>query len=272
MVEESYDRTFKNFTDDDSYAKATFEIRVKSSKEYGSLIPSAAGRIRNNVARALSEYVSLPKFIIMITEFDVLKRIKTNNMNETEARKLCFRLVRWLVNEVRKMLAAHNDYLPKKAKRETKVVWLVPTLHQNYYNHENQLRIVFGQSLLSYTRRVENNLALELKQIWDESENGLYMLEQRRFTSDGLVAFWRALDRTIRYADTIINKNITTRKPGRDVEMKREKPEDRYEQNAPFFKKFMKKKPKFQNQGLFKKNKKTPQFRRKLPSPPPLEI
>ena len=244
-INETYQHTFGNFSEDDSYAKSTFEVRAKTSKEYGSYLRSAAGRIRNNVLRAINSYVSLPKFIIMVIEYDIMKKINTSNLNEKQVRNICLKLVRWLVNEVRKLLAAHNDYLPKRAKRESKVVWILPTLHHNYYSHENQVRIVLGQTLQTYAAQVENNLALELKQVWDENDASLYLYEQQRYTSDGNIAFWRAMDRTIWYADTIINKNISTRKPGRDIEVKRENVEARYPQNAQNAKKVWKRKPKF---------------------------
>ena len=147
-------------------------------------------------------------------------------------------------------------------------MWILPTLHRNYYNFENQLRMVFGQTLIKYAAQIENNLALQLKQVLDEEESNLYLFDQQRFTSDGLSAFFRAVDQTIRYADTIINKNITTRKPGRDIERKRERPEDRYQQNAPGAKRYLARKPKFLNK-KFKKVKKEAGERRRLPTPPP---
>ena len=254
-IDETYHQTFEKFSEEDCYARATFEVRAKTSKEFGSYIRSATGRIRNNVLRAINSYVSLPKFIVIIMEYDIMKKVNTSGMNEKQVRDVCFKLIRWLINEVRKLLAAHNDYLPKRAKRETKVVWVLPTLHHNYYSHENQVRIVLGQTLLTYAAQVENNLALELKQVWDENDASLYLYEQQRYTSDGIIAFWRAVDRTIRYADTIINKNITTRKPGRDIEIKRDKVESRYSENTANAKKFWKRKPKFPNAKFGKKGK-----------------
>ena len=116
MIDNYFSRNFDLFTEEDSYAKATFEIKVKSSKEYGGHILSSAGRIRNNVVRAINDYVSLPKFIMIIPEYDVLRKIDTRNLSEKEVRNICFKIIRWLINEVRKLIAAHNDFLPKRAK------------------------------------------------------------------------------------------------------------------------------------------------------------
>ena len=225
--------------------KATFEVRGKTSKEFGSYIRSAAGRIRNNVLRAITSYVSLPKFIVIVPEYDVMRKVNTADLNEKQVCNVCHKLIRWLVNEVRKLVTAHNDYLPKRAKRETKVVWILPTLHHNYYNRENQVRIVFGQTLLSYTAQIENNLALELKQVWDENDPSLYLYEQQRFTSDGVTAFWRAMDRTIRYADMIINKNIYYQRNQVGILKRKERVRKQdTPQNAENAKKFWKKKAK----------------------------
>ena len=152
----------------------------------------------------------------MILENDVTMSI-SDACPDDEFKETCKRMAKWIINEARKLITAKNDYMPKRGKRETKMVWILPTRHDNY--NDDFDRKIFGQYLEEYARFYENNIALELKQLWDRHENNLFDNRVKRFTNDGLYVFWRAVDRTIWYANTIINKSVS-KKPGREVERK----------------------------------------------------
>ena len=40
---------------------------------------------------------------------------------------------------------------------------------------------------------------LKLKKVWDEQEGLFYFMEQRRFSEEGLHAYWLAIDASIKF-------------------------------------------------------------------------
>ena len=216
FVDNTYDTIFRQISENESFAKANFEIKKMASNRYHSNYTSALGRIRNTFAKMINQNDRLPKFVVIVLENDVTMSI-SDACPDGEFHDTCRRMAKWLINEVRKLFMTKNDYLPKRGKRETKLVWIIPTRHDNY--NDDFDRKVFGKYIQEFARFYENNIALELKQLWDCHENNIFDNRVKRFTNDGLYTFYRALDRTIWYADTIINKSVS-RKPGREVERK----------------------------------------------------
>ena len=58
---------------------------------------------------------------------------------------------------------------------------------------------------MNITKLHPHNRALELKQIWDAEDTNLYIAEVARYTAAGLNSYWKAIDRTIKFYDSILN-------------------------------------------------------------------
>ena len=60
-------------------------------------------------------------------------------------------------------------------------------------------------------QNARNCFTLELKKVWDPKDLSLYLSSQR-FTTDGYSAYWEAVDKTIRYFDSVILKKNEKKK------------------------------------------------------------
>ena len=80
---------------------------------------------------------------------------------------------------------------------------------------------------------------LMLKKVWDSQDTNLYIQESRRFTASGLKAYWEAIDRTVRYFDSIVLKKRAdlrkVQKPGRQHHHDQRDHTDRFCWKTPKF-------------------------------------
>ena len=65
----------------------------------------------------------------------------------------------------------------------------------------------------------DNTWSLQLKKIWDPQDTSYFIEEQKKFTANGLHAYWEAIDKTIRYADMILFKKQNKPKPKQTFKM-----------------------------------------------------
>ena len=164
---------------------------------------------------ALLEVVTpLPKFLFIMLEDDIIKELKHSRnetiryLTETRPHDLVLimgRNVEWLYHEIRKLLAGHNDALPKKARKEVTIVWTLPTRHMNYAN--DHLREILGSCIENLVEVYnDKNIALHLKQNWDQFDPSIFFFDSQRYSTDGLNRLWRSFDRTVWYANILVQK------------------------------------------------------------------
>ena len=215
FVENSGRRCFSQVTDQELFSHTKFDIKILSSKSFGSSFLTTVARVRNTVARALIEIVTpLPKVLFVMLEDDVIKEVKASrdpavresfNNQQEDLIHIFGRNVEWLFHEIRKLISAHNDALPNRARGDTTVVWVLPSRHMNYAN--DNLRGMFGACIQNLVEiHNENNLALSLRQNWDPHDPSIFFFESQRYSTEGLNRFWKSFDRLVWYANVIINK------------------------------------------------------------------
>ena len=192
---------FRTLNEENSYTHAIYEVKYFTISAFKSELLTTVARVRNCIAVGLKTVVTpLPKMIVVVLEDDIINSIKRKDMVE----RIYDRVVRWLLFEVRKILDGHNDSLPKKARRKVTVIWVTPSMHMNYSDTYNRKKLT--KVLQNVAKLIPNNHALSLRQIWDPDNFNLYLKEQRRLTAEGRALLWRAVDRTIWFADTLIHK------------------------------------------------------------------
>ena len=122
------------------------------------------------------------------------------------------RLIKWLMNEYRKIIDTIHDTLPQNAKKTgfPKFIWINPTHHCNYWN--NVARKKFGVCLENCTKNFDNHVALRLVHKWDFNDTSIYLKEEQRFTTQGLCDYWTSVDKTIEYFETKWTNNPTPKK------------------------------------------------------------
>ena len=92
-------------------------------------------------------------------------------------------------------------------------MWIKAPHHKNFAN--NLHRMKFNKALESMAKLHDNMFVLELVNEWDQYDTSLYITESRRYTATGLSTYWRAVDKTVKYADTILLKKIKQKSENR---------------------------------------------------------
>ena len=52
----------------------------------------------------------------------------------------------------------------------------------------------------------DNTYSLELKKIWDPNDPTLFCKIDRKYTAQGYTAYWEAVDKAVKYAETLLFK------------------------------------------------------------------
>ena len=84
------------------------------------------------------------------------------------------------------------------------MIWIKPPENTNFAN--NKLRRRFSAALDKCVTYHDHTYALELKKGLDKDDSSLYNKSDRRFTSAGYKSYWGAIDKTIKFADTLLLK------------------------------------------------------------------
>ena len=116
-------------------------------------------------------------------------------------------ILNYIMTEHEQAIAAFREYLPAKALKPgyPHILWIQPPDHDNYIN--NALRHKFNKCLEECVRMHANTSTLALKKVWSPSDKTLFLHDSQRYTSEGFTAYWKAIDCTVRYLDTVMLKN-----------------------------------------------------------------
>ena len=159
---------------------------------------------------ALTDQKMPPKFVVVVPDDDTLTIVEDPHEDLEVITEAMKHVMNWLMQQYTRIIESYNEYIPSKAKRIPFFIWIEAPLHVNFKN--NEWRKCFNEALRSTSALHENNAVLELKKIWDPDNTSLYLLREARFTSDGLRFYWEAVDKTVKFADTILMKKLASKK------------------------------------------------------------
>ena len=122
------------------------------------------------------------------------------------------KLLNYVMTEHERNIAAFKEYMPAKALRpdSLKILWIQAPLHQNFSNCN--LRKMFNTCVEEVVRLHSNTHSLMLKHVWNPKDNTLFLRDSNHFTAEGYTAYWEAVDRTVRYFDSVVLKKIQQNK------------------------------------------------------------
>ena len=90
------------------------------------------------VAKAINENTLLPKSIIMVCDDDIIRRLAKKSNNEDEFADIAKRTLKWLFNEIRKLILTRKDQLPEKAtKHDYPVVYWTEAPHHIFFKNNS---------------------------------------------------------------------------------------------------------------------------------------
>ena len=118
------------------------------------------------------------------------------------------------MSEYDKLIASAKDHLPTKAKCDNypQILWIEAPQHDNIPTTNQLMRTKFNAALNTAASFHDIDHVLQLKKVWDPHSLNLFLKEEKRFTSDGLIDYWLAVDKTVKYANTILFKKIEKKK------------------------------------------------------------
>ena len=68
------------------------------------------------------------------------------------------------------------------------------------------MRKIFNKVLEVSVQNYDYAYSLKLRKVWNEQDPALYLKREGRFTAQGLNAYWEAIDKTVKFANTILLK------------------------------------------------------------------
>ena len=198
---------FLKLTDEESFTKSNFEIKVVTNNRFSEWSNDTLSRIRNAFLNAAQNGKVIPKLITVIMEDDVIKRIG----DQPELGLIYNKIINWLFAEFKKILESTMDLVAPKSKKEDNpyILWILATRHEKYPNDKKRGK--FNDCLTSVGKLYSNNFTLDLKQLWDPKELSLYNPNEKKLTAYGLKTYWKSVDRTIKFCNSIIDR-ITAKK------------------------------------------------------------
>ena len=207
----SFQKFFMDRPCNEGYMKTHFDVKGFSN---GSLSdnPSVIGRFSNLMKFAISSTITgktskkllpLPKLIVIIPEDDILNCLKEEENGLTKA---FGRLVKFIMTEHERGIASFKENIPSKSKKDgyPHILWILTPFHQNFVNNDERQK--FNRAVEDTSKYYTNISCLELKKVWNPKDDGFFSREFRRFTADGYKAYWEAVDRTVRYCDSVALK------------------------------------------------------------------
>ena len=168
------------------------------------------GRSVNALISLFNTINALPKLIVMVLEMDLtddIKFTKEDRKSNLNYAAIYDRILKSHISKVNRCIAAFKENLPSKADRKNWpiVLWIAPVKNVNF--NDNVEREIYGQQLEQQVKFHNNHIYLELKQVWSKFDRTLFCTKNNRFTADGFKAFWMAVDRTIKYGNTVAFKD-----------------------------------------------------------------
>ena len=179
--------------------------------------PSVIGRTGNLISSAITtkvdkRLVPFPKFIVVVLDADILKNFTASG----GVSKSITRMLNYVMTEHECAIAAYKEHLPAKCLKpdQTQILWIHAPLHDNFSDWDNSLRVRFNKCLDEVSKLHTNVTALPFKKVWNPQDDDLFLQYSYRFTASGLKAYWEAIDRTVRYFDSIVLKKQFKKKQG----------------------------------------------------------
>ena len=199
-------------TDEEEYMKNAFEIGGFMNNKSKSYDVNVLSRFRNNLIGVISDQLILPKIIVIVPDNDLIRYFWYKDTKDVVCRYS--RMLKWLMCQYNRSVSSQKEYLPEKSQKDDWpfFLWIIPPLHSRIRSKENELREQFVMALTNVASLHENTYVLELKKKWDPEDHNLYNRTECTFTAEGLIAYWNAVDKTVKYFNTLVLKKRERKK------------------------------------------------------------
>ena len=121
----SYRKHFKYLMDQKSsrmYCADNFEVTSYCNSRFNSNNTNILARIQNSLASALNKNKWLPKYIALVLDDDLIKYLDCHRKGIST---MYGTWLEWLVKEVNALVKAKWSILPRKARSDVYIYWLL---------------------------------------------------------------------------------------------------------------------------------------------------
>ena len=184
-----------NKTIKDCFTKQNYDVRAFMSNQFTSNNRNVLSRIRNCFVKGVNDNYLLPKYIFLILDNDIIKTVEFDKYGTSV---LFGKLTEWLANEIHKIIKTAKENKPMMAKRDNypEIVWIEPPLHKNF--KDNLRRKKMGVAMGNATKLFAEMEVLQMRKIWDYDEGASYLSESCRYTAEGQMKYWLAIDNLVK--------------------------------------------------------------------------
>ena len=195
-----------------SYTFSHFEVKEIWTSKYKSNDSNVIRRLINAVIACLNDQKRLPKVMVFVLDDDVLRGAKEKGCNYPEYYPI---LVKALFRNIERAVDSFKESLPIKSKRHNvpHLLWIVPPTHKYFHDTCNDDRSTFAAILQEEVQLHRNMSVLKMIKHWSHEEGNFFIQDSYRFTTEGLMAYWQAVDSAIRFWNIALAKKFEKIKP-----------------------------------------------------------
>ena len=149
--------------------------------------------------------------MVIILDDDIVKTLCYTSGNDLA--KHYGRIINFIVMEYTCSVTSYKENLPAKCIRSgyPHFLWIQASLHKHFPNNAECTK--FNRSLEDVAKFHGSMDTLQLKKVWSSQDPGLFIGENRnQFTTSGFHVYWEAVDKTVRYYDSIVLKKYKLQK------------------------------------------------------------
>ena len=189
---------------DKCYMRQHFEVTGFMNSSEDRSDSNIISRMRNLMVGSIWDQITFPKFIFVVADDNIIESCFTSE--EPSISQNLGKLIDWLMCEYDKLVTMQKNYLPIKAKKPNypTFIWIEAPLHKSFRNNEARGR--YNRAFYTPWQNYTIMLVLQLKKLWDPKDGSLFTMSENKFTVGGYTTYWNAVDKTAKFADTILFK------------------------------------------------------------------
>ena len=153
-------------------------------------------RIQNTFVNAVNKNHSLPKYIIVILEDDLISFMNYSGKGMSELMGNC---LTWLDKKFKEGIDKRKSQLPDKAKHPDQpcVYWVLPPLHSGFSITCHKIRTNYSKCLETLLKGRRDMRVIKLKAEWQYTNRSMVFMQ--KITENGLYAYWHAIDKAFEF-------------------------------------------------------------------------
>ena len=167
--------------------------------------------MRNALVKGMNDQMRIPKWIVIVPEADIISDFDLPKKNLCVA-DLFAQTIEWIMKEMKLIIEESlKKGMPQSSteidRKFPNFLWITPVDHCNLNTKNRELREKFSKTLVEVAKLHNELIVLPLKQLWMKDNIELFSKMDQKMTQKGANLFWMSIDRTVKYADSILKKN-----------------------------------------------------------------